>query len=398
MMKKLLLYSLLVVVLTLFAAGCAAEDDLAVPTLTETIPPTNTIIPSETATLPPPTATITPTQIDPLSLLQGTLYITFPLGNNDRGIYLLSGDELHEVFVDQLIAELQIDPVRKQAVYYQPDFESDVRRNYLLDLETSERTLLSQVSFCTPDLETFGQGADLISLMNDQNMVIFESCQTGDHDLYAYDLDSGEITNITHTPSEDFSPSGSLVDDQIVFLSNRSGRIQLYSMRLNGEEIRQLTDFEGGEFDSSAWSPDGTKIAFQHTSEKDMFSDIYVLNTDGSDQAKLTNSTIEGYWTRGGQDAFRWSPSGTKILFTGLVDEIIQVFCVDLITMEVTQLTDGTMDSRAAAWSPDGTDIVFVYGDWGKFDLYYLDLEGEIGLQMIRTLEFEYVSDIYWFP
>ncbi len=38
----------------------------------------------------------------------------------------------------------------------------------------------------------------------------------------------------------------------------------------------------------SAWSPDGTKIAFN--SDRDGNSEIYVMNADGSNPTRLTNN------------------------------------------------------------------------------------------------------------
>jgi hypothetical protein len=61
MMKRLFLCFILMLLSAAGVVGCAAENAQPVPTLTETISPTNTLIPSETATLPPPTATYTPT-------------------------------------------------------------------------------------------------------------------------------------------------------------------------------------------------------------------------------------------------------------------------------------------------------------------------------------------------
>ena len=55
-----------------------------------------------------------------------------------------------------------------------------------------------------------------------------------------------------------------------------------------------------------AWSPDGTKIAF--TSQRDGNDEIYVMNADGTGQVNLTNNAAD-------DDSPAWSPDGTRIAF-----------------------------------------------------------------------------------
>ena len=57
-------------------------------------------------------------------------------------------------------------------------------------------------------------------------------------------------------------------------------------MNADGSGQTQLTDNDA--FDAyPAWSPDGTKIAFD--SERDGNWEIYVMNADGTGQTNLTN-------------------------------------------------------------------------------------------------------------
>jgi hypothetical protein len=59
----------------------------------------------------------------------------------------------------------------------------------------------------------------------------------------------------------------------------------LYVMNADGSGEVRLAD--GRE---PAWSPDGTKIAFSALTQ-DSFGSIYVMNADGTDQRKVTAST-----------------------------------------------------------------------------------------------------------
>ena len=67
----------------------------------------------------------------------------------------------------------------------------------------------------------------------------------------------------------------------VMFVSNRDGNSQIYLMNSDGSEQRPLT--RGPEENTEpAWSPDGTQIAF--TSYRDGNADIYVMDGDGSIQ------------------------------------------------------------------------------------------------------------------
>ena len=103
----------------------------------------------------------------------------------------------------------------------------------------------------------------------------------------------------------------------IAFLSDRDGWDHVYVMRsasLSGErnEPIQITK---GKFEVRApqWSPDGTRIAFD-ANEPDHYGDrhLYVASI-GSDPAKATIAAITS--GRGTDIAPQWSPDGTRLVF-----------------------------------------------------------------------------------
>jgi Tol biopolymer transport system component len=71
-------------------------------------------------------------------------------------------------------------------------------------------------------------------------------------------------------------------------------------MNANGSGRMRLAGTEGFEGDP-AWSPDGTKLAFE--SDRDGNFEIYVVNADGSGKTRLTqNDAGDGFpaWGAGG--------------------------------------------------------------------------------------------------
>ena len=74
---------------------------------------------------------------------------------------------------------------------------------------------------------------------------------------------------------------------RIMFTSTRDGNREIYVMDADGSNQQRLTDSPAiDEFGS--WSPDGSRIAFEST--RDGNREIYVMDADGSNQQRLTDS------------------------------------------------------------------------------------------------------------
>ncbi len=115
----------------------------------------------------------------------------------------------------------------------------------------------------------------------------------GDLEIFVMNADGTGITQLTDNNVDDegdhagWSPNGKLFS----FSSRRDGGdLDIFVMNANGTGVRQLTGI-GGDFaddDDSFWSPDGKNLAFHSTRDGD--EDIYTMKLDGSDVRQLTDS------------------------------------------------------------------------------------------------------------
>jgi len=93
-----------------------------------------------------------------------------------------------------------------------------------------------------------------------------------------------QLTSARHV--SDSSPTWSPDGSTIAFASNRSGSRQIWAIRLDGGEARQLTSFPI-DVENPKWSPAGTHIAL--TAE--VYPDADMAETAKRDKAKAENPT-----------------------------------------------------------------------------------------------------------
>jgi Tol biopolymer transport system component len=125
----------------------------------------------------------------------------------------------------------------------------------------------------------------------------------------------------------------------------------IYTVNPDGSGATALT--HDPELDSSwgpAWSPDGTKIAFTH-STFNQGVDVYVMNADGTGVTRLTRDGNS--WNPS------WSPDGSRIAFARYQNGNGDIYTMNADGTGATQVTTGTESDGNPAWSPTGNEIAF---------------------------------------
>jgi TolB protein len=119
--------------------------------------------------------------------------------------------------------------------------------------------------------------------------------------LYIMNLDGSNPMPITDHPG-DTMPSVSPHGDKVAFMSDRTGKWEVYVVHINGTGLKQLTD--SGDYNSGlpTWSPDGRYIAF--VSDRGNQWAIWVIKSDSSGERTLFD--LDGTLTWG--ERISWSP------------------------------------------------------------------------------------------
>ena len=280
-----------------------------------------------------------------------------------------------------------------------------------------ESRFLSNIRQLTYDGKRAGEGY----FSEDGNALIFQSEREPDnpfYQIYLLNLLTGDTrrvsTGIGKTTCAFFRPGTDEVlyasthhdafaqakqEEELKFRASGQERryswdydeaMDIFSANRDGSNLKQLTGAPGYDAEAS-YSPDGKRIVFcslrdaypksqlsakalkQLEVDPAYFGEIYIMNADGSDQVRLTDSP--GY--DGGPF---FTPDGQHIVWRHFTPDGSQA---DIYTMRidgsnVRRLTDFKSMSWAPYFHPSGAYVIFASNKLGfsNFELYLVDARG----------------------
>ncbi len=175
---------------------------------------------------------------------------------------------------------------------------------------------------------------------------------------------------------EEFTGEKGISRSRLAFVSDASGKKEVYVSNILGLDMRQVTRHKHLVV-SPRFSPDGTYLSYSsyHTGNQN----LYVTDLR---QSKVTNAISR---RKGMNLAPAWAPDGKSMIVTLSKDGSPDLYRIDRQGKILKRLTARAGINVSPTWSPDGKSIAFVSDRSGTPQLYILNLKKN----SIKRLTFE---------
>lgn len=140
--------------------------------------------------------------------------------------------------------------------------------------------------------------------------IIYSGENNGNLDLFLIRADGTDLRQVTDHSSNEIEPAASYDGNRFIFVSDRHGNNEIFSLDRNTQAVVQRTDHPADDR-SPKYSPNGEHISF--ISNRDSMTNtyhLYVANDDGSNPIRVSDSV-----TTSVSSGYGWSPDSTRLAF-----------------------------------------------------------------------------------
>lgn len=217
----------------------------------------------------------------------------------------------------------------------------------------------------------------------DGTKILYASDRDGDYDIYVRTL-GGQEQKLTNNTADDAHPAWSPAGDRIIFTSDRGGDyFQIYTMRANGSDVRQVGAIPNNHAMHPRYSPNGNRVVFMRASAPlpacQWNWDVWTMDTNGGNQQRVTNNL--------GADLYpRWLPDGSQIVYASCRNFLdFDLYTVNPVTGAERRLTSWFLANEwAASYAPDGQHLAFSTDYDGNTEIYTMPAVGGAASNLTR--------------
>ncbi|HEY4060134.1 MAG TPA: hypothetical protein VGM39_26150 [Kofleriaceae bacterium] len=174
---------------------------------------------------------------------------------------------------------------------------------------------------------------------SDGSKIVFMSNRTGNLDVFVMDKDGGNQTNVTNRSGDDTSPIWSPDGADIALVYQSS----IWLIAPDGSNVRNLNGVSSTFYGEPNWSYDSNQIFFVKSPTAG--SEIYVMNRTGANQHSIdTSIELDNQPTP--------SPDGTKVAWVSNRDGNAEIYVSNIDGTQPTRVTNNDTKDTFPRWRP----------------------------------------------
>lgn len=227
-----------------------------------------------------------------------------------------------------------------------------------------------------------------IDITADNSKILFVSNREGTQQVYTMDNRGGSIQKISPDLSLNYNAVKFTTDeDKILFYSysaDTTTSIYLHDIALGTDDLILQRQGYNVPVDISS---DGLKILYNK--RVGVQNDVYVIDIDGSNKVELAADPIIN------EIAVFFEPRDQRILYHTLEGVKHQMYKIRVSGENRKLISDGTGDDIPVATTKDGSTLVFYSDRLNRREVMLCNWEGENIIQTTNNLLYDYPADIH---
>ena len=169
---------------------------------------------------------------------------------------------------------------------------------------------------------------------------------------------------------------------KIAFTSTRDGNREIYVMNTDGSQQVRLTHNLADDL-YATWSPTGSQILF--VSDRTGERDLHLMDADGTNVKRVFRKAAH-------REHPTWAPDEKQIAYEKLEFGVWFIYVATIDGSHEEQIAQG----RQPAWSPDGTEIAFVQGRLAEQQISRFNLHNQHQTLILPLNEMLWMSGPAW--
>ncbi len=237
-----------------------------------------------------------------------------------------------------------------------------INGNYGISLNYATNSIVAVESkkfacFLTASVDDLRKNIHVLTTISDESQIpfgadwtndgkiIYSATEDGNADIFTISEDASERKQLTSDASAEISPKLSADGRFLIFMSNRTGQMDVWRSDANGTNTKQLTT--NGNVKDSIISPDGETVFYIVQDAESMVETLWRVSINGDNPIKLTDRMTRSP---------RISPDGKKIA--------CYILNPDTRAMSLALVSAETGEVLKYPPTPPNDDIPFL--DWSK--------------------------------